>query len=183
MAGRSCGICRAAMVLQRADARYCSTLCRVTASRARKKAAQPPPIMRDSRRFVRVHATKRPLTVEGRSARSNDPSTWSTWAEASSSSAGVGVGYVTGSGVACFDFDDCLDERGRLLPHAVDVVSARLDGCIRLERSRSGRGLHVWLEASEAPGWRRTIDGQKVERYAGGQYVALGEPVAWSQLV
>ena len=171
------------MLLARSDAVYCSTACRVAALRARRRAAVVPAVMQARRRFVRVGRTKAPLQVDGRPARSNDPGTWADFATASTSPAGIGLGFVTGAGIACFDFDDCLDAEGKLHPHAVDVVADRLAGCIRLERSMSGRGLHVWFLADEAPGWRRTIDGQKVERYAGGQYVALGTAVEWADLV
>ena len=139
--------------------------------------------MQAQRRFVRVGRSKAPLQVNRRSAKTSDPSTWTDYATAAASPVGIGLGFVTGGGIACFDFDDCLDAEGKLKAASVDVVRDRLEGCIRLERSMSGRGLHAWFLAAEAPGWRRTIDGQKVERYAGGQYVALGTAVEWADLV
>lgn len=85
-----------------------------------------------------------PLTIKGNAASSTNPSTWTDYESAASSSVGVGVGFVLSGDdrIVCVDLDDCLDSRGRLLAWAKDVV----DGlpATYVEVSPSGRGLHVW---------------------------------------
>ncbi len=79
----------------------------------------------------------------GNAARSNDPSTWSTYADASSSTTGAGLGFVlAGDGICVVDLDDALDDEGNPLP----AVAAWLDTLppTWVEVSPSGRGLHVW---------------------------------------
>lgn len=136
---RSCLRCGSRLdALVRADAQFCSTRCRVAAHRTRLPAEL---VARD--RWVRFAKDKRPLTVTGSAASSTDSTTWSSYSDAQSSSAGVGLGFVlNGDGVICVDLDHCLDSRGRLADWAVPVM-ALLKGTYT-EVSPSGRGLHVW---------------------------------------
>lgn len=143
--------------------RYCSPRCRVAAHRARHRL---PRELTERARWVR-HEGKRPITVDGRPASSTDPSTWSTYREATRSKSGDGLGFVLGDGVACLDIDHCLDGRGR--PDArARAILARVPGAY-VEISPSGRGLHIWGVAPEQPGRRH----RGYEVYSVGRYITV----------
>lgn len=149
---------------------YCSNACRQKAHRDR----QPPAALRRRDRWVRWTLTsdgrKLPLqSARSRSASVSDPRTWSSYAAARRSKVGGGLGYVLGDGIGCIDLDDCLDSAGVLSPLAAEVFGANPGAWV--ERSHSGRGLHVWGLLAEGPG-RRT---KEIEVYSRGRYIALGE--------
>lgn len=100
------------------------------------------------RRWARA-VGKRPVTVGGRAASSIDPSTWSSFREVQGG-AGDGYGVMLGDGLACWDLDDCFDG-GQLRSWAREVVDGVADP-LWVERSVSGRGLHVFVEAPEGRG-------------------------------
>lgn len=165
--------------------RFCSDSCRVAAHRARRavvaeaetitrEAADPIPAeLRERARWVRWTVTKDgrklPLRADrNRAASSTDPSTWSTYAEARDSSIGDGVGFVLGDGIGCVDLDGALDENGEIISAvALGVLSANVDAWV--ERSMSGRGLHVFGLLAEAPGRRRA----GIEIYSRARFIAL----------
>ena len=158
----------------RADARTCSTRCRVAAHRAAKKRVIPLELTtRD--RWVRRAGDKRPLTTTGRAASSTDPRTWSTYGNAADSVAGVGLGFVLSDvdDVVCIDLDHCLNPlTGRLAPWAAAIV--RDAGATYVEVSPSGDGLHIWGRADVRQGRRiRRPDGTAVEIYGTGRYIAM----------
>ena len=133
---------------RRADARYCLAACRQRAYRARR--VRVPARMRRERRWVRADG-KRPIMPDGRPASSTRACTWSSFSEVQAG-AGDGYGVMLGGGLACWDLDDCFDG-GVLAGWAREA----LEGVAPLfvERSMSGRGLHVFVEAPEGPGFRR----------------------------
>lgn len=161
-----CEHCRGPLpLLARADARHCSTRCRVAAHRAAKR---PPAELTASRRWVRHSTRKVPLTVAGAAASSTDPATWATYAEARRSRVGAGLGCVlTGDGIVCLDLDHCLDARGRPNALARSVLARVPDAYVEI--SPSGDGLHVWGTAPEQPG--RMRDG--IEAYSVGRYITI----------
>lgn len=107
---------------------------------------------------------KRPTQVDGRSASSTNPETWTSYASVKDRPHGI----MLGDGLACWDLDHCLNG-DKLEPWA----QAILDGCdpIWVERSQSGTGLHIFVEGEEGPGTRR---GQ-VEYYSVGRFIAMTE--------
>lgn len=172
------------------SATYCSTACRMRAYRARRKAeraavvveaealtraaADPIPLeLRARARWVRWVVTrdgkKLPLRAEtNRAASSTDPRTWSTYEVARESTVGRGVGCVLGDGVGCIDLDGALDEHGEVISAAaLAVLDANPHAWV--ERSMSGRGLHVFGYLPEGPG--RTTKGLEV--YSVGRYIAV----------
>ena len=171
------------------SATYCSNACRQRAFRARRReeraavaaaeaitreAAAIPAELRARARWVRWTITrdgrKLPLQARtNRAASSTDARTWCTYDEATASTVGRGLGYVLGDGIGCIDLDDCFDAEGPLSPLAEQVLQANPGAWV--ERSQSGRGLHVWGYLPEAPG-RRT---KEIEVYSVGRYIALGE--------
>ena len=152
--------------------RFCSTRCRVAAHRARQAESALPKELTSRHRWVRRDERKAPRTVGGGFASVSAPATWSAYAEAAASKAGVGLGYVLagGDGIVCVDLDHCLDD-GRLAPWA----RAILDSCPAsyTEVSPGGDGLHIWGRGELERGRRIRRDGAAIEVYGQGRYVAM----------
>lgn len=156
----------------RVDAEVCGGTCRVARHRADKRPTPVPVELRSRARWVRYSPSKVPLTVSGKAASSTNPRTWSTWAAACGSSVGAGPGFVlNGDGIVCIDLDHCLDGAGKPTAAAAALL-ARLPRTY-VERSPSGDGLHVWGRGSLPKGFRRTVDGVKVEAYGDGRYITV----------
>ncbi|MEU1200103.1 DNA primase [Streptomyces sp. NPDC005813] len=172
---RTCEHCEGPMpITARSHAKTCSNRCRMARSRARARKTLPDELTtRD--RWVRRAADKRPLTTAGMAASSTNARTWSTYAEASSSGAGVGLGFVLSDvdDVVCIDLDHCLNPlTGRLAPWAAAIL--RDAGTTYVEVSPSGDGLHIWGRADVRHGRRiRRPDGTAVEIYGTGRYIAM----------
>lgn len=94
---------------------------------------------------------KNPAT--GRNAKSNDPRTWATFAEALAAAPRFdGLGIMFSDGLCGCDLDHCRDPKtGELEPWAAEVV-AELDSYT--EASPSGTGVHV-LATGDLPEGRR----------------------------
>lgn len=118
------------------------------------------------RRWVAADG-KRPIRVDGRPASSTDPTTWANWNSVIRSRAGDGLGIMLGDGLGCYDLDDVTDEQ------AAAFVATIPERILYVERSMSGRGVHVFVEAPEAKGWRRVIDGLHVERYTRQRFIRV----------
>lgn len=118
-------------------------------------------------RWVRADG-KRPIRVNGRPASSTDESTWSTFSEVQSGP-GDGFGVMLGGGLGCWDLDDCFS--GGVLESWAREILEDADP-LYVERSVSGRGLHIFVEAKEGPGSRRG----RVEFYARGRFIRAGVP-------
>ncbi|MFC7463902.1 hypothetical protein [Brachybacterium sp. GCM10030252] len=165
--------------------RFCSDSCRVAAHRARRAVVAEaeeilrgtvdpiPAELRERDRWVRWTVTKDgrklPLRADrNRAASSTDPHTWSSYAEARDSAVGTGVGFVLGDGIGCLDLDDALDADGNVTSAVAEAVLAANPGAW-VERSMSGRGLHVFGLLAEAPGTRRP----GIEVYSRARFIAL----------
>lgn len=169
---------------------YCSPACRQKAFRVRRRAertsvvaeaesivreaADPIPAgLRERDRWVRWTVTKDgrklPLRADrNRAASSTDARTWSTYAVARDSSVGTGVGFVLGDGIGCLDLDAALDADGNVISAIAETVLRANPGAW-VERSMSGRGLHVFGLLDEAPGRRR----RGIETYSRARFIAL----------
>ncbi|MGW2708061.1 bifunctional DNA primase/polymerase [Streptomyces sp. NPDC001356] len=152
------------------NARYCSGRCRTAACRARRSI---PAELTSRPRWFRRTERKVPVTVDGSTASSTDPATWSRYADAAASTAGVGLGFVLdGDGIVCLDLDHCLDG-DQVDPWAQRVLDAA--GPTWVEVSASGDGLHVWGRGALPGGAGRRVrvgDGT-VEAYDRGRYIAV----------
>lgn len=149
---------------------YCSTRCRVAAHRKRHAQPFPPEMM--GKRWTRADG-KRPVTPAGTPASSTNPSTWSEFTDVQQG-AGDGYGIMLGDGIGCYDLDNVVDADGSLLDAAAEVVAGIAEPIIFAERSVSGRGLHVFVKAVEAPGWRRPlVGGGAVERYTRARFIRV----------
>lgn len=157
----------------RADAKFCSAKCRVYFSRKPNLPVE----MTSKRRWVRRDANKVPLTGSGRYASSTNSRTWASYEHAAKSTVGVGLGFVLGDGIGCWDFDHCITD-GKLAEWAREAIEAIPERVIFAEVSQSGEGVHVFVEAQEAKG-RVIRDGRNIEFYSAGRYIAItGESFA-----
>jgi primase-polymerase (primpol)-like protein len=164
---RTCQTCHKSIVALNAQARYCSTRCRVKACRQKNQI----PIELTSRnRWVRYRADKTPLTLTGHNASSTNPATWTTWNAAQNSKIGVGPGFVLGDGIACIDLDHCLID-GIPTPATLAILK-RYPGNY-IETSPSGDGLHIWGLMHEQAGTRRVENGVHIETYSRGRYITI----------
>ena len=152
------------MVTVRSDARYCSTRCRVAGNRRAKRSLGFPAEMTAGVRWVRASG-KRPIQVDGSPARSNDSSTWASFADAQRSSAGDGFGVMLGGGLGCYDFDKVTDAEAREL---AAMIPERI---VFAERSMSGCGVHVFVLADECVG-SKSWQGRH-ERYTRERFIRV----------
>ena len=146
--------------------RFCSAACKQRSYRARRAGVKRLQALSVGR-WVRADG-KRPVMVDGSPASSTNPATWTSFAEVQSG-AGDGFGVVLdGSGLGCFDFDNCFE--GDVLKPAVrEFIAGIAHPIVYVERSVSGNGLHVFVEAEKQRGFRR--DG--VEFYSWGRFIRM----------
>lgn len=123
---------------------------------------------------------KVPKSPHGGNARTNDPSTWGTYAEAESArkrSGFTGVGIMLTDGYTGIDLDGALDSDGNVRPWAQGIV----DGMESYtEVSPSGTGLHIiaWADRSATGPIGRADHRQGIEVYNNGRYFTVtGEQV------
>jgi len=106
---------------------------------------------------------KRPIRVDGRPASSTDRSSWASFAEVKRAKAGDGFGVMLGDGLGCYDVDHVSDAAAR------DFIASIPEPIVYVERSMSGDGVHVFVEADEGPGTR----GSGVERYTRARFIRV----------
>lgn len=82
-------------------------------------------------------------------------------------------GIMLGDGLACFDLDDVIAPDGSLHPDAVTVLADVADP-IWVERSMSGRGLHVFVWSDAA-----SFQGQHVSFYSWGRFIVVTGDRFW----
>ena len=134
-----------------------------------------------------VKPTKIPYNARtGQRASSTDVSTWCTYEEAVSAYyngagryAGIGFVFTQADPFFFLDIDDCLDDAtGQWKPHAVNMCNWLNASFI--ERSQSGRGLHLIgvCHKHEFSNRRRKwkdADGNQFECYVDGRFIAFGK--------
>lgn len=171
---RGCAVCGQPMPGRRRHARTCSGRCRVALHRRPQglplEMLGAPRWLRWALVQRRTSLTKVPLTVRGHAASSTDSRMWSTYAEASASQIGDGLGFVLGGGFAGLDLDHCIVD-DQLTPGAAAIVAAHPGAYI--ERSPSGDGLHILGRAEPGPGFRSIVAGQAVEWYSTARFFTV----------
>jgi len=120
---------------------------------------------------------KSPFTTGGQRASVTAPSTWSDWYSASLTAAqwggGAGIGFILSEDdpFTCIDLDVKDDTSPEQIERFWKIVQA-FDSYT--ERSRSGKGLHIWVKGKVGTGCRR--DG--VEVYSGQRFmICTGDAV------
>ncbi|MBW0275009.1 hypothetical protein ATM97_27800 [Nocardia sp. MH4] len=78
-------------------------------------------------------------------------------------------GVMLGEGLACWDLDGVIDDDGRLHPEAAAVLQRVGTRALWVERSMSGRGLHVFVRGEEEP----ARVGERVSYYSWGRFIAV----------
>jgi len=118
----------------------------------------------------------------GRAARTDDPTTWGTFAEAEAAYrgggyAGVGVVLTPGLGLVAHDADGVVDPAtGRITSPAAQKFVAAMDSYTEISPSGTGIRLFSW-GTLPAGAWRNRRDafgdGRGLEQYSGGQFVTV----------
>jgi len=117
---------------------------------------------------------KPPKQVDGRDAKSNDPSTWVTFAEALAVvDTFDGVGFVLGTetGIVGVDFDHCRDAESGIVHEPASSWIRELDSYC--EVSPSGRGVKLLVRGKLPPKCRKRNDAVGIEVYDAGRYFTL----------
>ena len=76
---------------------------------------------------------------------------------------------MLGAGLGCIDLDGCIDSDGTISEFAKNVIAEISEPIVFIERSMSGRGLHVFIEAAEGTGMTR----KGYERYTRQRFVRV----------
>ena len=118
---------------------------------------------------------KVPKSPHGGNARSNDPSTWGTYAEANamrSRSGYAGVGIMLTDGYVGIDFDIVITENGAIEGWAREAINELGSYA---EFSPSGTGVHIiaWADPEQVGPIGRADHRQGVEVYNHGRYFTV----------
>jgi len=139
--------------------------------------------LKSQRRWVcyKSAGDKAPLNARtGRNAKTTEPATWSTYAEALSAVerhgfAGVGLVFTGDDGLVGIDLDGCLIkvddgyQRSKLAKHIMELAPSYT------EVSPSGTGLHIIGTGVLAQAIKATIKDGKVEVYNSVRYFTFTE--------
>lgn len=104
-----------------------------------------------------------------------DPKTWSTFDKAVELAKRYnldGLAFaMSGSGITCIDLDHHIDENGKPSELAQKFINAAQGTYI--ERSVSGRGLHVFYAGSRPDGYRNRNDDINLETYDNVRFMSM----------
>lgn len=179
---QACEQCEGRFIPARSTARFCSARCRKAANRQKHRTEHAvsghsglPAALTSRHRWVRAKG-KVPFQTNGRNASSTKPATWSSYEDVVASRVGDGFGIMLGAGLGCVDLDGCIDDHGNVSEFASQVIADIAEPIIFIERSMSGRGLHVFIAADEGPGVTRS----GYERYTRQRFIRVtGERQTW----
>jgi putative DNA primase/helicase len=149
----------------------------------RVKAEAIPQAMRDQRRWVLWRYDwsaednrwiKVPYQPWGVRAKSNDSSTWFTFAEVMApyrQGNWDGVGFVIGDGWSAVDLDKCRDAETGILLSSTPVLGTEPAGTYR-ELSPSGTGIHL-VGRADQHGFEIRCDQRKFVPWRGARFLAI----------
>ena len=89
---------------------------------------------------------------------------------------------MLGDGIGCYDLDNAIDN-GVVKSWARDVIDAIAEPVVYVEKSVSGRGLHVFVGLAEQRGTRRSVGDGSVEKYSYGRFIRCGEPASLKEVM
>jgi hypothetical protein len=100
-----------------------------------------------------IDGTKIPIQVDGSSAKSNDPATWTDFETASDAAQfHSGLAFEITSPWTGIDLDDCIDDNG-IKPWCLEIL-CRFDGVGFAEVSPSGNGIKILTRGRKPEGSR-----------------------------
>jgi len=112
--------------------------------------------------------TKRPLAINGYSASTTNPSTWSTYEEVLKSSDNVGIVFTSDQKLLGIDIDHCITNNE--LPKDVEAFVEEAN--TYTEISQSGEGLHLIISLTDS--FKLTTNKHSpYEFYTSGRYFAV----------
>lgn len=111
----------------------------------------------------------------GKFAKSDDPSTWTTFDEArkyAKENGGVALVYALDGNdeIACIDLDHCIYEEKKMTDLAIEIINKNEDGYC--EKSISGKGLH-FLGKTKGMNLRSFSKNGDLEFYQKNHFIAL----------
>lgn len=125
-----------------------------------------------------IHWAKVPFQVAGREARSNDPTTWSSYGDAVDALImggedgkpfdGLGFVFSDDDDLAGIDLDDCIDDTGEFSDVAKELLE-RVDGYAEISPSGTGIKLFTRAEISRA----HKDNSKGIEIYKTGRYFTV----------
>lgn len=108
-------------------------------------------------------------------ASPTDPTTWSTFDQAAAFAKKYkleGLSFaLSGSGMTCIDLDKHLDESGKPSELAQKFIDAAQGTYI--EKSVSGRGLHIFYKGARPEGYHLQNDEKKLENYDTARIITM----------
>jgi len=119
----------------------------------------PPRELRDCKQWLNWRnedGAKIPRTADGGYGKSNDSSTWSTYkvaAKVAGKFSGIAFVFTADDPYCGIDLDNCLDEKGNLLPWAIPFID-KFSNCGFGEISPSGRGIKFITRGKKPDGAR-----------------------------
>lgn len=145
-------------------------------------------LWKQDRNTGRGEWAKIPMQASGTPAKSNDPSTWSTfkdalsaWSAAKSSFDGLGFMFTPESGIVGVDVDNCVEVDGngdfranRIATRVIELLDSYT------ELSPSGTGIHVLVKAQIAEAVKDAKSG--IEIYRQGRYFTVTGSI-WSDFI
>ena len=130
-------------------------------------------------------ASKIPYQVNGRKAKSDDPTTWNTFDNCLAAYrknpkgyAGLGRFFSDQESIIGIDFDNGLNDASEVLPWCAELLGI-VSPVAYIETSPSGRGMKAWLNTGH---WREIRDkrfdfnaaaGQRIEVYSCGRFFTV----------
>jgi len=93
---------------------------------------------------------KLPITPTGKPASCTNPATWSNFDACIAAfdrwHVGTALGFALGKDfkLLCLDFDGCINPDGSVTDTAFKYIDSLMPGLPYIERSISGRGLHIF---------------------------------------
>ncbi|MDE6059371.1 MAG: ssDNA-binding domain-containing protein [Clostridia bacterium] len=118
--------------------------------------------------------------VDGKWAKSNDPSKWTDFETAKQyalehGAEGLAFALDAANGISCIDLDKCIDKDGKLTETAQKLTSEISE--TYTETSASGNGIHIFLKDDILVGGKiknrtETADGE-IEVYDSGRFISM----------
>lgn len=155
--------------------RFCASRCRVAAHRHAKTLPEELTLRARWIRWAARDGRKVPVNASGRAVNAHDPKQWVTVDDLDRQEP---RGFVlNGDGIVCIDLDNCLDRHGDPLPWCRQFLAGVPPTWI--ERSPSGKGLHIWGLADFPTGKVVRYYNQSIEIYGDRRFITVaGTPVA-----